>query len=127
MELKKEKIIAYCAAIVLLVVGVVCYAALPEKQPEEPIRIMFQSTGGKVLFTHNIHTSEDDYGFDCIDCHHYWEEDPDVKPVLCTECHMIESEEEDIPKRSDALHQQCMDCHKENSGGPVDCSSCHVL
>jgi hypothetical protein len=126
MELKSEKIIAYCAAIALLVIGIVCYAALPEK-PEDPIRIMFQSTGGKVLFSHNIHTSEDYYGFDCIDCHHYWEEDPEVKPVLCTECHMIESDDEDVPKRSDALHQQCMGCHEENSGGPVECTSCHVL
>jgi hypothetical protein len=127
MELKREKIIAYCAAIVLFVVGMVCYAALPEKQPEEPVRIMFQSTGGKVLFTHNIHTSEDNYGFYCIDCHHYWDEDPDVKPVSCSECHMTESEEEDIPKRSDALHDQCMGCHEDNWGGPVECSGCHVL
>ena len=118
MESKREKTIAFCAAIILLIIGIVCYAAFPEKQPEEPIRIMFQSTAGKVLFTHDVHTSEDGYGLECVDCHHYWEEDEGEKPVSCGECHMTESEEVDFPKKSDAFHQQCMGCHEDSGGGP---------
>jgi hypothetical protein len=127
MSIRKEKVIAYCAGIILLIVGVVCYAAFPGRQPEEPVRIMIKSTGGKVLFSHKVHLSDDDYGFDCTDCHHMWEEDSEERPVSCSECHMIESEEEGFPKRSDALHRQCIGCHEDGGSGPVECSSCHVL
>ncbi|MFC1534823.1 cytochrome c3 family protein [Thermodesulfobacteriota bacterium] len=126
MELKTEKIIAYYVAAALFLVGVVCYAAFPEKKPEEPIRIMLKSTAGKVLFTHKVHTSEDDYGFDCTDCHHLYEKEEGVKPEACGECHLEESEEEE-PKRSDAFHQQCIGCHEDDGTGPADCSACHVL
>ena len=127
MELRREKIIAYCVAAALFVIGIVCYAAFPEKQPEVPIRIMLKSTAGKVLFTHKEHTSEDGYGFGCTDCHHLWEEDEGEKPLSCGECHMKESEEDDVPKLSDALHQQCIGCHEDNGSGPMECSDCHVL
>jgi len=126
MELKREKIIAFCAAITLFIVGVVCYAAFPESQPEEPVRIMLKSTAGKILFTHGVHTSEDGYGFDCIECHHFWDEDSGEKPVSCGECHMRDSEE-DSPMRSDAFHLQCTGCHEDDGSGPVVCSDCHVL
>ena len=127
MELKTEKIIVYGAAIVLFVVGVVCYAAFPEKKPEEPIRIMLKSTGGKVLFTHKEHNSVDGYGFDCTDCHHLYEEGEGVKPEACGECHEADSEEEDVPKRSDAFHTQCIGCHEDDGTAPNECSQCHVL
>ena len=126
MGLRRNKIIAYFAAVALFLVGIVCYAAFPEEQSEEPIRIMFKSAAGNTLFTHMTHTSEDYYGFYCIDCHHYWDEDEGVKPSSCEECH-ITDEEEDLPKRSDALHLQCIGCHDDNGGGPMDCSECHVM
>lgn len=127
MELKSEKFIAYCLAALLLVIGVVCYAAFPAKTAEEPIRIMLNSTAGKVMFSHKVHAGEDGYGIECVDCHHVWEEDSGEKPVSCGECHEAESEEEDMPKRSDALHRQCIGCHEDDGTGPVECSKCHVL
>ena len=127
MDIQKEKVIAYCTGIILLIVGVVCYAAFPEGQPEEPVRIMFKSTGGKVLFSHKVHSTDDGYGFDCTDCHHMWDKDEGEKPVSCSECHMTESEDGDVPKLSDALHQQCKGCHEDGGSGPVACSNCHVL
>ena len=125
MELKKEKFIAYGLTVVLFVIGVVCYAAFPDQKPEDPVRIMFQSTAGKVLFTHQMHTSEDGYGYECVDCHHLFEGGEGEKPEACGECHLVDSEEE--PKRVDAFHQQCIGCHEDNGGGPVECSQCHVL
>ena len=127
MDLKSEKNIAYLLAFILLVVGVICYAAFPEEIPEEPIRIMLKATAGKVLFDHRGHASEDGYGFDCIDCHHAYEEDEGTKPVTCSECHETDGEDEDMLKRSDAFHSQCIGCHEDDGTAPVDCSACHVM
>ncbi|HDZ90401.1 MAG: cytochrome c3 family protein [Deltaproteobacteria bacterium] len=123
MEVKTERTIAYCLAAVLLVVGVICYTALAKKAPEQPLRIMFKNTGGKVLFDHKEHLSEAGYGFECADCHHTME-DPEEKPESCGECHTEDGE--DGPKRSDAFHQQCKSCHEEG-GGPVKCEECHAM
>lgn len=125
MKQRTEKSLAYCIAVILFAVGVVSYAAFPERKPEEPIRIMLQSTAGKVLFDHKEHSSEDGYGIDCIDCHHAWEEDSGEKPVSCSECHEIDGE--DPIKRSEAFHQQCIGCHEDDGNAPVECSQCHLL
>ena len=125
MEFKREKIIAFWLAAGFLVVGVICYAAFPDKKPEEPVRIMFQSTAGKVLFTHKIHTSGDWYGFDCVECHHELEDDPDAVPQACGECHFEDSKEE--PTLTDAFHEQCTGCHEDVGTAPVDCATCHIL
>ncbi|MBN1625467.1 MAG: cytochrome c3 family protein [Deltaproteobacteria bacterium] len=126
MKLKTEKTIAFFFAGALLIVGIVCYAAFPQRSPDMPVRIMFKSLAGNVLFSHTEHVSEDYYGYECTDCHHYYDEE-DPGSISCSECHMTESDEdEDIPKRSDAMHSQCIDCHKESGGGPDECSECHV-
>ena len=122
MELKKEKIVAYWLAGILLVVGVVCYAAFPQKRPEQPIRIMLENTAGNVLLDHKKHASEDGYGIECKSCHHDLEEEG-AKAGPCGECHDAESE----VKRSDAFHKQCKGCHEEDGTAPVKCEGCHVL
>ena len=124
MEFKTEKPVAYCLGAILFVVGVVCYAAFPEKTPREPIRIMLTSTGGNVLFDHKEHASESGYGLACTDCHHMLE-DEGARPKTCTECHEVDGE--DPMKRSDALHMQCIDCHKEDGTAPAECSGCHAF
>jgi DnaJ-class molecular chaperone len=123
MEVKTERIIAYCLAAILLVVGVICYAAFAKKAPEQPIRIMFKNTGGNVLFDHKKHMSESGYGIECADCHHDLENKGE-KPSACAECHTDDST--DAPKRSDAFHKQCKSCH-EDGGGPVNCAECHAI
>ena len=67
MEVKIERMIAYCLTAILLVVGVICYAAFAKKAPEQPLRIMFKNTGGNVLFDHKEHMSESGYGIECTD------------------------------------------------------------
>ena len=44
MNAGKERAVAYAIGIILVVVGVVCYAAFPDRMPEQPVRIMFRST-----------------------------------------------------------------------------------
>ena len=126
MQLKTERVIAYCLAIILFVVGVVCFAAFRYEGPEEPVRIMLKSTAGNVLFDHKEHTSEDGYGLECTDCHHMWEEG-EAKPDACGECHEVDSE--DPINRLDAFHIQCIGCHEDDGTAPAEeeCDKCHVF
>jgi len=50
MEVRKERVVAYFLGVILLVIGIVSYAAFPERPPEEPVRISMKSSAGKVLF-----------------------------------------------------------------------------
>ncbi len=77
MTPKNELNIAYGMVVILLVLGILSYTAFSAKSPDEPNRIMFQSTAGKVLFTHQTHASEVEYGVACRTCHHHLEEDDD--------------------------------------------------
>jgi hypothetical protein len=125
MEGKNEVKVAYALAVVLLLIGVVAYAALPVKAPDPPLRIMFKNTAGNVLFDHEEHSSPMGYGYKCEDCHHDIEGEEGKRPTACGECHTPEGGEG--PKRADAFHQQCQGCHDESGLGPVTCSGCHVL
>jgi hypothetical protein len=148
MTSKKELKLAYGLAIILLVLGVISYAAFPAKTPEEPVRIMYKIVAGKVLFDHKTHTSESGYGLSCNDCHHH-PEDEDESLRACGDCHQIpaegeaapqacndchepdEIEDTEITKRADAFHSQCEECHKESDIGPIEddarCSWCHFM
>ncbi len=119
MEVKTQRMIAYGIGLILLIVGVICYAAFPEAVPDEPVRILFTSKAGDVLFDHKIHLDESGYGVECDTCHH---EDAD-DPQSCSECH---NEDADL-SRGDALHQNCKGCHEDEGAGPVQCAECHVL
>ena len=68
MSLKNERKLIYVVAIVCLAVGVFCYASPTAAPPESPVRLMFKSVGGNVLFDHQTH--DDSYGLACLDCHH---------------------------------------------------------
>ena len=128
MTLKKELVLAYSLIIVFLIVGVLSYAAFSAKTPEQPVRLMFKGVAGKVLFSHKIHTDDDGYGFACSDCHHNLEEG-ETNPETCGACHESETDDEDIPNRTDAFHSQCIGCHQESDSGPQEkeCSLCHVM
>jgi hypothetical protein len=125
---KTQLKLAYGLAIYLLFVGVLCYAAFPPKNPDEPVRLMFDVTAGKVLFDHKTHSADNGYGISCGDCHHTLSEEEYADAVSCTECHDPDEGDEEIPKRADAFHQQCSGCHEGYGAGPLekDCSACHV-
>ena len=126
MDFKSEKM-TYTIAIILFIVGVACYS-ISGTTTEEPIRIMFPGgNGGNVLFDHVAHSSQDAYGYECSDCHHYFEEDAQDNPDSCLECHELDSEDEDMPKRSDAFHAQCIGCHEDDGTAPTVCADCHIM
>lgn len=144
MTSKKELQLAYGLVIVLFVVGVLSYAAFSAKTPDQPVRLMFKSVAGKVLFDHKTHTDDSGYGISCQDCHHHPEED-ETDFRACGECHSLPPEGETLSmscadchepdeiegtemiKKGDAFHSQCIDCHKANEAGPEECASCHVM
>ena len=145
MDSKKELRIAYGLAVILLIVGVISYAAFSAKVPEEPIRVMFKTSAGKVLFQHQLHTEASGYGVSCGDCHHHPEDDESAMRACgdchdpsgdmteavmstCTECHDAdEIEDIEVIKKSDAAHEQCIGCHRDYEAGPLECSECHVM
>ena len=126
---KIELKLAYGLAISFLFVGALCYAAFPAKTPDEPVRLMFKVTAGKVLFDHKTHHADNGYGISCGDCHHTLAEDEYADAQSCSECHDPDEGDEEIPKRADAFHQQCAGCHEGYGAGPLekDCSACHVM
>ena len=127
MFTRQELKLVYGVTVCLLVLAVVSYAALPVKPPKRPLRVAFQSVAGKVMFDHGRHLSEAGYGLACGECHHTLTADEYEQAGSCTECHPVEEGDDQMPKRSDALHQQCIDCHREYGAGPIDCAQCHVM
>jgi len=121
MTSQRDLKIAILIMIIFLITGIICYASFTPPVPENPVRIMFQSKAGKVLFTHSVHV--DDYTQDCLDCHHNIESD---ETYNCSDCHE-ETGDEDFPSITDAFHAQCKGCHEELDSGPVECNSCHSL
>ena len=133
MASEKELQLAYRLATILLVVGILCYAAFPASTPDPPPRVMLKNMAGQVLFDHKGHTSVEGYGLSCIDCHHTNTND-DPHPDACGVCHGAENQEKEgktIIKRFDAFHQQCERCHRDYDIGPEKdddrCSWCHTL
>ena len=135
MTSEKELKLAYGLAIVLFVVGVLSYAAFSAKAPEPPARYMFNVAAGKVFFDHKTHNATGGYGISCADCHHHPVDDESANRACggchtqpeqieqaqetCTECHEAdEFDIEEVPKRGDAFHTQCIGCHQDYEAGP---------
>lgn len=136
MSSKNELKFIYVLAIVCLIVGVFCYASLPAKSPESPVRMMFENLGGNVLFDHSTHS--DAYGLDCKDCHHAYDDSGSDKPDACGSCHTDggknitafgENAAFDHDAHSYDMGLACNDCHhnyyEEDGGAPQPCSDCH--
>ncbi|MGE0085040.1 MAG: cytochrome c3 family protein [Desulfococcaceae bacterium] len=143
MTSTKELKLAYGIAAALLIVGVLSYTAFSAKSPEEPLRMVFRGVAGSVLFDHKTHAA--DYGLNCGSCHHHpsdpgegaamtacstchvFEKDGPL-PASCLECHGEgEVSTEGVPGQTDALHGQCIGCHKDGGSGPVECAACHRM
>jgi len=83
---------------------------------------------GPVRFMHMKHATVIN---NCMECHHYKPDAPEAsdasETTKCSACHQ-EAFNPEFPDRlglKAAYHQQCMDCHKEEDKGPVNCSGCH--
>lgn len=124
---RKELNVVYAGTLILLLLAVVSYAAFPSRPSRPPLRIAFQNVAGKVMFDHGRHHLDAGYGITCGDCHHTLSPDEYDQAGSCTECHSVEEGDDQMLKRADAIHQQCIGCHREYGAGPVDCAQCHVM
>lgn len=99
-------------------------AGASEAEPPDKITIKVP-LGGNVfskIYTHKDHV--DEYGAECIVCHHVYDEDKNVREdgmprQKCVECHGPESlgiEEDVVPGlllKELMVHESCKDCHKK--------------
>jgi hypothetical protein len=143
MAPNKQLQLAYGLAIVLFVVAVISYAGHSAKAPDPPLRMMYQTNAGKVLFDHQTHMTAKGYGLACADCHHHPPGEQDTRACgechggperqaaiaeTCQQCHEPDFfDPTEITKRSDAFHDQCIGCHRQYGSGPEACNACHVL
>lgn len=152
MTSKKQLQLAAWIAAILLVVGTLSYifTAKAQKEQEEqvnkpPIRVLYKTKKGKVLFDHKTHTQETKHGLSCTDCHHhpedeeeairscndchvYPDKDTTVHPT-CMDCHEQEEiEGAETNRQVDSNHSrgECLKCHTEYEKGPVECMKCHI-
>ena len=143
MGSKNEVKLAYGLAVVLLIVGIICYAAGSAEPPQEPVRKVYKNMAGDVLFDHMAHTG---YESDCYVCHHHGDSDefmscttchkeemPATEPSVCKDCHPLSGD----MYIHDAHHMlledepgvwSCKDCHSLKEGEeppPAACGDCH--
>ncbi|MFH1982813.1 MAG: cytochrome c3 family protein [Pseudomonadota bacterium] len=135
-----KKQIIYSLAIVLATVFVAAgiYAAAAPDVIEMNDPGFTKHTKGIVAFTHGKHVK--DHAITCGECHH----DDAGKPLAlkegdpvkkCSECHSAfeldkadkgMKKEEKIKKYyKEAVHANCIDCHKKQKKGPTKCADCH--
>ncbi len=121
--------IAVLLLVASLAVGVASFCYYDAKPPpEEPVRVVYNSKGGLVVFDHAAHMArmEDD----CTVCHHY--DGDEEEKENCRTCH----QENDIPImqayhqkgedfQDDDTYQSCMSCHEEKGRNPKNCRGCH--
>lgn len=79
---------------------------------------------GSVVFSHKMHADMSEMSGGCSSCHHY---NTSNKVIPCKDCHSNTRKREDlqIPDLTAAYHRQCLDCHRQWSGG-LECKSCHI-
>ena len=151
MTSEKKLQLAKWITAILLVVGALSYifTAYARKTQEgsiqhEPVRVLYETAKGKVLFDHKTHTSETKYGLSCIDCHHH-PEDEEEAIRSCNFCHLYPAKDEafhpncldchdreevegvETNNQVDSTHSrgECIKCHTEYGKGPIDCEKCH--
>lgn len=127
---------------IILIIG--CVAALvglagyvfPKKGSDLPPKIYFNTAGGPVLFTHQIHTDPSQFkcGNDisiskmqCADCHHELVEAN--RTFLCKKCHPDEDYSKDTMRHSELVEMhppRCTICHKVRKVAVKPCRDCHL-
>jgi hypothetical protein len=108
----------------LALIGIIGYTA---DESGLPVRVLFKTKGGNIIFSHRTHL--EDYGLECVKCHHRIEEG---KPVLvwdCRACHRAGTDYDSIcadrPVHKQCIGANCIDCHREMGMDEKECGLCH--
>jgi DnaJ-class molecular chaperone len=120
--LQKRHLPVTVLVVVAIAISVAGYMRTPSAE-EMPRRLLFDSTGGSVIFSHLEH--ERTYNIDCATCHHE-SENPGNAPVPCGRCHPSEFTPEYVADHQ-ALFEDPDHCERCHHTGVADgpCSSCH--
>ena len=120
---------------VLLAITAVAGYMRPAPKFDMPPRILFDNSGGNVVFTHLAHHR--DYDIACSDCHH---EHTDLRsaPLACGSCHPEAFDKEYVAGHIESFPDPsyCVDCHHaefhsmdfDHEGHQEyapDCTDCH--
>lgn len=137
MRFKINKYFPYCLAGVCLITALICYSVPAKHAAESPTRIMFDTTGGSILFEHYRHIQE--WGLSCDHCHHSIIAPAAAQTVSCGSCHREGSQglkalgtngTFDHTMHSEDVGVSCNGCHHDLANGndqlPQACGSCHV-
>jgi hypothetical protein len=144
MTSEKDFKLVLRVAMILFIVGALCFAAFPIKSSKIPNRVQYRSATGHALFQHIEHNTG--YGVECLECHHHHAEELEedellacgachpqepgkaADPEVCNECHDEEYyEDTEMEARTPAVHSQCKQCHAGIDAGPIECAECHLM
>jgi hypothetical protein len=78
------------------------------------------SKGGKAKVVNFTHKAHQGYAPDCKKCHHTGENNK------CSTCHTGDGSKGGGKNAKEALHKNCIGCHKDGGKGPTTCSGCHT-
>ena len=110
--------------IILAVIGTIGYMM---NDSGNPIRVLFKTKGGPVIFTHKNHIEE--YEGDCTNCHHNAKDKYGNDIWRCRDCHSaggaIDSACKERPIHKQCIGANCIDCHLSNGLEANNCGFCH--
>lgn len=112
-----NKYIPIAAIVAVLLVSAVALLLWPEERRADPVRVVMDNAGGRVIFTHLTHV--EDYGYDCTDCHH--DDIGQASPVACGNCHPPEFGDGFRTGHASRFEsdEACLRCHDEKPVGPL--------
>ena len=119
---------------VLAVIAFVGYLR-PETRPTVPVRILFENSSNRVVFSHLLHNRAGKV--QCLECHHH-NEGNGPGPIACELCHPAAFDENYLQDHSQYFQSQtsCRQCHHMEFGeitfdheahmkSAGDCTDCH--
>ncbi|CCH50295.1 Pentaheme cytochrome c [Pseudodesulfovibrio piezophilus C1TLV30] len=117
VKLLQRRYLTIAAIIAALFVIAIAGYMIPVEKQDVPARIVMDNTGGRVIFSHQAHA--EDYGFDCIDCHH---DDIGSDTFLaCGTCHPAEFNDDFRVNHQKAFpsDEACLRCHDDVPTAPL--------
>ncbi len=111
---------------VCLIATIYGYFIKPPIKTGKPPHVLFRTNGGPVLFPHLRHSHKEGGAFECIECHHKLDEEPDSADMMrCRNCHyenadVVEAACADGGAHPRCIGRRCNTCHEGE-----ECNFCH--
>jgi hypothetical protein len=111
----------------IVISGIIAVIGYNVNGNSSPVRVLFKTKGGPVIFTHKAHI--EGYADDCSQCHHSGETGEEPDSWRCRSCHIQGSPYDSICE-DQAPHKQCIGancttCHEAYGMDPGECGFCH--